>query len=101
MKRIATHKPRRTKAPTHGPTRQQTRALHTGVKAWRLLRAEALRRDLFLCRHCGRWGDQVDHIDGNSHNNDLGNLQTLCINCHSSKTAKENSRGSKSESDSS
>jgi len=28
----------------------------------------------------------VDHIDGNHHNNDLDNLQTLCANCHRLKT---------------
>ena len=28
----------------------------------------------------------VDHIDGNSNNNDPSNLQTLCANCHRLKT---------------
>jgi hypothetical protein len=28
----------------------------------------------------------VDHIDGNKHNNNLSNLQTLCANCHRLKT---------------
>jgi len=28
----------------------------------------------------------VDHIDGNSKNNELENLQTLCANCHRLKT---------------
>jgi 5-methylcytosine-specific restriction endonuclease McrA len=28
----------------------------------------------------------VDHIDGNHHNNDISNLQTLCANCHRLKT---------------
>lgn len=28
----------------------------------------------------------VDHIDGNRENNDIGNLQTLCANCHRIKT---------------
>ena len=31
----------------------------------------------------------VDHIDGNSHNNDMANLQTLCIEGHSRKTQAE------------
>lgn len=29
---------------------------------------------------------QVDHIDGNPHNHDIDNLQTLCANCHTYKT---------------
>jgi hypothetical protein len=30
----------------------------------------------------------VDHIDGNSQNNDISNLMTLCANCHRLKTKK-------------
>ena len=32
------------------------------------------------------WQLTVDHIDGNPHNNDPVNLQTLCFNCHAYKT---------------
>lgn len=28
----------------------------------------------------------VDHIDGNHNNDDPGNLQTICANCHRLKT---------------
>jgi hypothetical protein len=28
----------------------------------------------------------VDHIDGNKHNDDISNLRTLCANCHRLKT---------------
>ena len=43
------------------------------------------------CELCGfvavhRVQLDVDHIDGNRHNNDLSNLQTLCANCHRLKT---------------
>lgn len=39
------------------------------------------------CERCGFVPEdscqlEVDHIDGNHKNNDLGNLQTLCANCH-------------------
>ncbi len=79
------------KAQVHQRNRQATRAMHTGSKGWRILRATILERDLFTCQHkgCGQYGDQVDHKDGDSHNNDPGNLQTLCIKHHSAKTMAE------------
>ena len=44
-----------------------------------------------ICEHCGFVPDhssqlEVDHIDGNHYNNEPGNLQTLCANCHRLKT---------------
>ena len=33
-----------------------------------------------------RWQLDVDHIDGDRHNNNSENLQTLCANCHRVKT---------------
>jgi len=44
-----------------------------------------------ICSECGigeKWNDkqltlQLDHIDGNSDNNNLKNLRLLCPNCHS------------------
>lgn len=94
-RRAPTFAPRAVKAPKHNPRgneareRQQRRAMHTGSKAWRQLRMQILARDGFTCAACGCYGDQVDHRDGNSHNNDHDNLQTLCINCHSRKTRQE------------
>lgn len=28
---------------------------------------------------------EVDHIDGNHHNNDINNLRVLCANCHTER----------------
>lgn len=45
-----------------------------------------------FCEECGFVAKHpcqldVDHIDGNHENNEEGNLQTLCANCHRLKTA--------------
>lgn len=46
------------------------------------------------CERCGFEGHpvqmDVDHMDGDSSNNDPANLQTLCANCHRLKTYQEN-----------
>jgi len=85
------HKPKRAKAPRHMEpgNRQRRRAMHTGSKAWKILRLQVLARDRYICADCGQFGDQVDHVDGDSHNNDPDNLKTRCIRCHSSKTRRE------------
>ena len=64
-----------------------------------------LRRDNFKCKNCGmpnkehlnRWGRKltIDHIDGKGRyskkkNNNLSNLQTLCLICHGRKDAIRN-----------
>lgn len=74
--------------------RQARRALPTNSAAWRKIRAAQLAREP-LCRHCAALGrvkaaTDVDHIDGDDANNDLGNYQSLCGPCHSAKTAREN-----------
>ena len=91
-----THK-RKAVGRKHGQVvnRQATRALNTNSKAWRYIRLEILIRDRYTCRDCGRYGNEVDHVDGDSHHNDDANLQTLCHRCHSSKTAKETWHGGK------
>lgn len=75
-------------------SRQAKRALHTGSKAWRLIRDRVLVRDAYTCQVCKRLIDaskeaHVDHRDGDSHNNAMENLQTLCVSCHTSKTNVE------------
>jgi 5-methylcytosine-specific restriction endonuclease McrA len=41
-------------------------------------------RDHGLCRACGRPGEEIDHINGDS--SALANLQLLCRDCHYTKT---------------
>lgn len=82
------------------PSRQARRALATNSAGWRRLRAAKLATNPW-CECCSRKGckrcspvprpaQQVDHVDGDSHNNDMVNLQALCPQCHSYKTATEN-----------
>lgn len=56
-----------------------------------MIRAEVLLRDNWTCCECGRYGNEVDHIDGDARNNpeDGSNWQTLCKSHHSAKTARE------------
>lgn len=48
-------------------------------------RVEIITRAAGRCRQCGKPGDEIDHISGNS--NELENLQLLCADCHHAKTA--------------
>lgn len=58
-------------------------------------RFDVLTRDEYQCVYCGmsdlehksRWGRPitVDHKDKNRKNNDMGNMQTLCLSCHGRK----------------
>jgi hypothetical protein len=48
------------------------------------VREAARLRDEGRCRACGKPGNEIDHVRGNS--NDLGNLQLLCSECHIRKT---------------
>ncbi len=64
-----------------------------GLKDRRSLRIRILRENLlpYECKICSLspiWNGneltlQLDHIDGNTHNNRLSNLRFLCPNCHS------------------
>jgi hypothetical protein len=67
------------------------RTLKLNGSAWQKLRAHILDAEP-LCRHCTAEGrtmaaTDVDHADGNPGNNSLTNLQPLCHECHSRKTA--------------
>lgn len=51
---------------------------------YRLHKKDHCERCNFIPEHPSQL--DVDHIDGNSKNNDVSNLQTLCANCHRLKT---------------
>ena len=69
-----------------------------GGRPWRRLRDAVLLRDGYCCKACGRVclpSDLcADHIVNKARggSDDLDNLQTLCVDCHKVKTARE-SRG--------
>ena len=60
---------------------------------WGRLREYVLARDNWICRSCGEFGNEVDHIEPWSKDDRLfwkqDNLQVLCKTCHSRKTMKE------------
>ena len=65
-------------------------------RRWGAARMQALVRDGWRCRGCGRFAHEVDHTTPVSRGGDrynLSNLQTLCGGrggCHAKKTAREN-----------
>ena len=76
--------------------RQRSRALHTGSKAWKLLREQVLLRDAHQCQACKRVVQgpdaHIDHIHNDAHDpasNTLDRLQVLCAVCHAAKSRAE------------
>lgn len=64
---------------------------------WQKLRLVILAEEP-LCRMCAEDGfyvaaEEVDHIDGNSHNNERENLRPLCRACHLQRTARDQAFG--------
>ena len=69
---------------------------HLHARRWAAARRQALDRDRYRCRSCGRAGrlecDHVIPLERSGDPYDLGNLQALCRACHIAKTAQENRR---------
>ena len=69
---------------------QRDEKIANGKAGWKTLRSYVLARDNHSCTICGtsEWLGRpltliVDHIDGNSDDNSLTNLRTVCPNCDS------------------
>ena len=77
-------------------SRQQSRQYATNSKQWLAIRSTHIQahEDNLLCAECLLNGistlmSDVDHIDGDTFNNEPTSLQSLCKPCHSRKTARE------------
>lgn len=84
---------RKQNAVARAERNQAKRAYRTSHPVWRRMRAAVLQREP-LCRECRKHGEttpatDVDHIDGNTFNNAMSNLQPLCKPCHTRKTVRE------------
>lgn len=84
---------RRVRVNRQAKARQDARLFATNSRQWLRIRDMVLSMEP-LCRSCMKAGkltpaNEVDHIDGDSANNSIENLQPLCKPCHSEKTAKE------------
>lgn len=72
------------------------RTIALNSSAWQKLRATVLEGEP-LCRQCTQYGlhtpaTDVDHISGDPSDNTLDNLQPLCHECHSRKTARDHGK---------
>ena len=71
---------------------------HLNSRRWAIVRRAVFGRDGFRCCECGKAGRlELDHItplqrEPNQDPYDPNALQTLCRDCHISKTASENRR---------
>lgn len=97
IKMIGSLKPRKAKAS--GAKADPRRVLPLDGAAWRKLRRYILTESP-LCEHCDSKGltvaaTDVDHIDGDPSNNGMANLQSLCHECHSTKTAIDHGKRAK------
>jgi 5-methylcytosine-specific restriction protein A len=96
--RIPAHQPMRLRPARKRDDTNRPNAAARGYcdKAHRAWRKAVLTRDAWTCRDCGRVCSdhreaQADHIvpiRKGGERYDLGNGQTLCVVCHSRKTAR-------------
>ena len=63
-------------------------------KRWRAVRRAILEAASYRCATCGRYGNQVDHVQpihrGGPHWPGEGGLQCICAACHRIKSDSEN-----------
>ena len=62
------------------------------LRRWWRVRRKVLQRDGWRCRHCGRPGNEVDHVipmDKGGAIYDMDNLQVLSRPCHIEKSRRE------------
>lgn len=67
------------------PVRHGNQDAFRGDKAGRQAmhyRARRLTADIRLCNRCGAGAELTHHIDENTRNNELTNLERLCRRCH-------------------
>lgn len=66
------------------------------VRGWDKIRLKVLVRDQYICKingpGCLEAATDVDHIDDNSENNILTNLQAVCKKCHDRKSGEHGRR---------
>ena len=69
---------------------------HLNIKRWKVIRLEILERDGYRCRKCGKAGRlEVDHVLPIHKGGAVyleSNLQSLCRDCHITKTRNENTK---------
>lgn len=84
---------------TQGISQEPNWGKGRGGRPWRRLREQVLQRDCYTCQHCGRvcLSENLcaDHIINRARGgtDNLANLQTLCNECHTFKTANESKGG--------
>ena len=98
---------RSSRCPAHVRERRRQHDERRGSSAqrgygrqWRKVRVAHLSRKP-LCRFHAERGEvvsanEVDHIDGNSSNNEESNLRSLCKPCHSARTMRDQVNGRRS-----